>query len=367
MEQLREKLYRAVAFGAVGDMMDAAAAAFGAKTSLYSSLMRLVAGDGGAPETGEREFKRSFPTGGGDTCRLYVLGGVSEAELIQDGEPVAYIFIENDRPDPELLEILCRGVNAMMRRREAAMPGHKFSTELFIRRLFSGGEAEVEAELLGIAADGEFVVFSADIRHLQPDIAKTASVVDGLDAICGAPSAVLDGFYSALIPAAAYEKKRSRLAKFASEHNLSGAESRVFRGIQNARTHFLLTERSIRLRDCVGKTVGVVFYDEIEPYLMADSLYGGEAYLHPTVRLLSELDKTGKFSFIETLEAYLGSGLNVPEASRRLHIHRNTMDYRLARLEEKADIDWGDGELLFRLFLSLHNLKYNSTVRGEKP
>jgi DNA-binding PucR family transcriptional regulator len=35
------------------------------------------------------------------------------------------------------------------------------------------------------------------------------------------------------------------------------------------------------------------------------------------------------------------------------------MDYRLARLQEQTDIDWNDGELLFRLYLSLHNLKYN--------
>jgi DNA-binding PucR family transcriptional regulator len=41
------------------------------------------------------------------------------------------------------------------------------------------------------------------------------------------------------------------------------------------------------------------------------------------------------------------------------------MDYRLARLQEQTDIDWNDGELLFRLYLSLHNLRYNKITEAE--
>jgi hypothetical protein len=363
MDYGREALYRAVAFGGVEDVISTAQAALKRPVSLYSALLRQVAGSFEPKKPEQRIALWSFPLGGGDSCRVFSLSDCTEYELVQDGEPVAHIFVGGHDQDGEMTELMCRGISTTLRRREASSPGHKFSTELFIRQLFSGEEfdraMERSAELLGIDADGEFIVIAVSLADLQPDRKKVAAQVDAVESLLDAPGAVLGGSYGALVAWEQYEKKRGRLIKLLENNGLLAAESRKFSGLREASKHFHLAGRSLSLRDCVGQTVGLMEYQAAEPYLMADGLYGGEAYLHPIIEKLTELDKTGKFSMTETLEAYLGSGLSVPTASARLHIHRNTMDYRLARLQEQTDIDWNDGELLFRLYLSLHNLKYN--------
>ena len=56
--------------------------------------------------------------------------------------------------------------------------------------------------------------------------------------------------------------------------------------------------------------------------------------------------------------AYLESAQHPAAACAALHIHRNTLDYRLRRMEELVPIDWGDGNLMFQLYFGLCCLRY---------
>lgn len=71
---------------------------------------------------------------------------------------------------------------------------------------------------------------------------------------------------------------------------------------------------------------------------------------------------------LETLDAYVHSGFSVDEAARRLHIHPNTLRYRIRRLRECLGMDLRHADQRFLLELSLRVKKLlRSLGRREAP
>lgn len=85
---------------------------------------------------------------------------------------------------------------------------------------------------------------------------------------------------------------------------------------------------------------------------------------HETLDKLVEYDKNMDGELLRTLEVHIEGGCNITKTTERLFVHRNTVKYRLKRIEEILDIDLEDGETLFELrlafiirkYLSIHNL-----------
>jgi hypothetical protein len=61
----------------------------------------------------------------------------------------------------------------------------------------------------------------------------------------------------------------------------------------------------------------------------------------------------GNPRLLETVQAYLDAGGNAVRASRRLHVHRSTLYYRLDQAAEVADVDLNDGTVRQELHLAL--------------
>src|SRR3712207_3690609 len=68
---------------------------------------------------------------------------------------------------------------------------------------------------------------------------------------------------------------------------------------------------------------------------------------------LLSYDQRRNSELIDTLEAYSVSGCNVVEAADRLHVHRNSLAYRLRRIAEITSRDLHHQEDLFLLQLAL--------------
>ena len=81
--------------------------------------------------------------------------------------------------------------------------------------------------------------------------------------------------------------------------------------------------------------------------------------LHPAVDTLSRYDWENGSELLKTLFVYLQQGMNQIHTADALFIHRNTLKYRLARIEELTHIDLDDPEEKLYLSLSLR-------LAGEK-
>jgi hypothetical protein len=67
---------------------------------------------------------------------------------------------------------------------------------------------------------------------------------------------------------------------------------------------------------------------------------------------LVEYDRRTNSELTKTLEVYLQCNGNITKATKALHIHRNTMKYRLEKIVDLSGIDLDDAEQRFELQLS---------------
>ena len=80
------------------------------------------------------------------------------------------------------------------------------------------------------------------------------------------------------------------------------------------------------------------------------------------VRPLVERDRERRSDLVRTLRAYFASGANASEAADQMFLHRNSMLYRLARIQELTGLDLKDPDASLALRLGLLVLE-----KGEKP
>ena len=68
-------------------------------------------------------------------------------------------------------------------------------------------------------------------------------------------------------------------------------------------------------------------------------------------------DRETGSQYIPTLEAYLSSDGNLKKLADAMHMHRNTLQYRLNRISQITGIHFDDGIQSNRLYLSIKLLR----------
>ncbi len=76
-------------------------------------------------------------------------------------------------------------------------------------------------------------------------------------------------------------------------------------------------------------------------------------FYRKTLGLLMSHDDNRNSELVETLEAFFACHGNLSQTSSRMHIHRNTLSYRLERIEAIANLDLNDPDARFSLQLAL--------------
>ena len=80
------------------------------------------------------------------------------------------------------------------------------------------------------------------------------------------------------------------------------------------------------------------------------------------VRPLVEHDRERRSDLVRTLRAYFAAGANASEAADRMFLHRNSMLYRLERIQKLTGLDLKDPGASLALQLGLLALE-----KGEEP
>lgn len=66
------------------------------------------------------------------------------------------------------------------------------------------------------------------------------------------------------------------------------------------------------------------------------------AYCEKKLRKLEEYDSANSTDLIDTFLAYYMNGFNVSKTATALYIHRNTLQYRLAKISELLELELDD-------------------------
>ncbi len=78
-----------------------------------------------------------------------------------------------------------------------------------------------------------------------------------------------------------------------------------------------------------------------------------EGYSNTTIQKIREYDARHQTSLLQTLKVFLDYDNNIKQVADVLHVHINTLNYRLKRISEIGEIDLRDPNQKFSLFLDL--------------
>ena len=81
------------------------------------------------------------------------------------------------------------------------------------------------------------------------------------------------------------------------------------------------------------------------------------SFVSPVIPSLQEYDQKNSTSLLTTLETYLEQFCHTANTIKELHIHRNTLLYRLKKIEEICDVSLQDYETLLHLMVSFYLLR----------
>ena len=88
-----------------------------------------------------------------------------------------------------------------------------------------------------------------------------------------------------------------------------------------------------------------------------------ETICHPAIIALHREDLISGTSYLDTFSAYLSSEKNLTKLAAMMHIHRNTLIYRLDRIVQMTQIDFSNWKEMQHLSLSLQMLRTRGVVR----
>lgn len=129
-------------------------------------------------------------------------------------------------------------------------------------------------------------------------------------------------------------------------------------------------ERAAELGRVLRREKNIHFYDGYAVYhaleLVADreDLY---QFCHSAITLLRDYDIIHETELLESLRVYLTHNRSVGESAAALYIHRNTMNYRISRIQELTKLDMNDPDVFCHLLFSFYALDYRKLLGCEDP
>ncbi len=138
------------------------------------------------------------------------------------------------------------------------------------------------------------------------------------------------------------EKKTKELVKLALNEDVSIGLSWPFNNIVEFKRHFNQAVVSIKLAQRFGRTKQVFDYSDFYYYDLLNNYMGKkplEQYRHPALQVLREYDKANNTELYATLRTYLEHKKNLRATAEALFIHRNTLVYRINRINQLVKLN----------------------------
>ena len=203
-------------------------------------------------------------------------------------------------------------------------------------------------------ADVRFQSLGERLRRLFPDAFLVA----------------YQGAYVVLIARATPEDPlrefESALSDLLSGNKWVAGLSSSFMDILMTRRHYAEALKAVDL-GLRGRNAKFLFrYEDLKVFHMAELCEHQiplQAFCHPGLFLLLDYDEAQGTQLVETLRVYVRLARNPTRTAEALGIHRNTLFYRIDRIEQLAGFDLADGEDLFRIGLSLKLLEFLERIR----
>ena len=164
------------------------------------------------------------------------------------------------------------------------------------------------------------------------------------------------GGVAAVFPIADFEaagELEARLRDFVMLTAVSGGLSDVFDGFYRLPRHCIQAQNAIRLGGGQERRL-YTFRATAVPGLLRELKpdFDPDIFCDKAVFRLRDYDSEHEGEYLHTLFQYLRCERNIAETARRLFIHRNTLIYRIERIEKLTGLELDDPDVRERVLLS---------------
>ncbi|WP_099157476.1 PucR family transcriptional regulator [Virgibacillus ndiopensis] len=139
--------------------------------------------------------------------------------------------------------------------------------------------------------------------------------------------------------------------------NVTGSFGNIYNSPQYMKDSYTQALKVLEVKEQFPQELQNIFsYQELGIYQFLDELYQirtREHYLNYSIEKLKEYDRLHHSELLATLKVYLECDSNVHRAAKLIHVHTNTLNYRLKRIVDIAEIDLKDPNQKITLYLDL--------------
>lgn len=89
-------------------------------------------------------------------------------------------------------------------------------------------------------------------------------------------------------------------------------------------------------------------------------------FYHDTMDVLNEHDRRTEAELSEALKAYVFNNMDVSKTAQSMFVHRNTIRYRLRKIEELLQIDLSDLSVIMNFVVAFHIESLNRVDLSER-
>lgn len=155
--------------------------------------------------------------------------------------------------------------------------------------------------------------------------------------------------------------KQERLNTYLNACDMAAGFSKCFHDPCHIKRHYQQAKDALEIGLSLQKPGKVFFFQHLSIYRLFD--LGNKTtditdYLHPAVFCLENYDNENHTEFLKTLYYYIINLKALLKTKDILHIHRNTLVYRINKIQEITNIDLDDGETFFQLYFSFKGLEF---------
>ena len=278
------------------------------------------------------------------------------------------VIIESMRPfretDYPVVTIISRVLSLEMRKSNFILYSRGLAYEFFFKDLLDGmhNEALINEKIktLNLQIKENLYVLTIDISEFDNTYKSMQYFRDTLDKILfGCKSIIYNDFIVMILMrnsgCALTESELKEMNNFLDKNNLYGGISQCFDTIADLREHFNQAVAAASLCRRIKKVSRLSNYEDYVVYHLID-IAEHEVDLHqlcsrPLLKLI-DYDRQNNTPYAQNLHQYLLNERNIAHTTIALHTHRNTLIYRLKKIEEIMQVDLGDSEVRLQLLLT---------------
>jgi purine catabolism regulator len=328
------------------------------------------------------------------TARLQTDGGaeVAIAPIVLPSGVVGYVWISDPSghlspwAENAVAHAAAAGAMEMVRQR-AMVEGETRVRNSFLEDLLAGTITSItatrrRAKFLGYDLRHEQVVFVLDMDQFMAYIARQHEDESGIQRIKErfrrSVEACLPAMWSrtliwehsdsvvVLVPAgkdfnsgsfvARVEQVRSDVQKRLGGPSISAGIGRAYADLARLRNSYQEAEHALMIGAAVSGQGATTAFDNLGAYRLLYHLRDQpelESFCAETIGALAQYDEEHDSHLLETLTCYLDLQGNLSQAARTLHLHRNGLLYRIARIEKIAGCDLDNPSQRMALQLAL--------------